>query len=209
MPDEPTPNRDTIDLAPSARAKCRACRRGIEKGGARFAEVAPNPVAEGETRYYYHPLCAADKRPERMLAFLEAHAEVEDRERLRAAAELGVAHPRLSRLGAVGRSPSGRAACRHCRQNIDKGALRVALQPMEDGRLGAWGFVHADCARGYAGVAPSLERLQRYSEGLTDADWAEVATALTREVPAAERDATDAPEGGQAAPAEAAQGRDE
>jgi hypothetical protein len=206
MPDEPGPNRDSIDLAPSGRARCRACRRAIDKGTPRFAEVAPNPVAGGDTRYYYHPLCAADKRPERVLAFLDAHAEaLDERERLRAAAQLGVAHERLPRLGAVGRSPSGRAACRHCRQNIDKGALRVALQPMEDGRLGAWGFVHAACARSYAGVAPSLERLQRYSEGLNDDDWAEMATALTREVAAAERDAAD---GSTAAPVEPSEGRD-
>jgi ribosomal protein L37AE/L43A len=188
MPDEPVVHRDSIETAATGRAKCRACKKPIEKGSLRFAESAPNPMTEGETKHYFHPLCAAERRSERMLAFLESHAEaIEGRDALVAAAALGVSQPRLQRLGQVERASSGRATCRHCRETIAKGALRVALQPMEEGRPTSWGFVHADCARGYTGVQPSLERLQRSSADLPREDWDELALALTKEVPAAPR----------------------
>jgi ribosomal protein L37AE/L43A len=188
MPDEPVVNRDSIEPASTGRSKCRACKRAIDKGALRFAESAPNPMTEGETKHYYHPMCAAERRSERMAAFLESHAEpLDTREALLAAATLGVSHPRLQRLGQVERASSGRAACRHCRETIAKGALRVALQPMEEGRTASWGFVHGECARGYAGVRPSVERLQRASADLPREDWDELALALEKEVPAAPR----------------------
>jgi hypothetical protein len=160
----------------------------IEKGSLRFAESAPNPMTEGETRHYFHPFCAAERRSERMKAFLDEHSEpLEGRDELAVAAEQGVSHPRVQRLGQVERASSGRSLCRHCRQTIAKSALRVALQPMEEGRTASWGFVHAECAKSYAGVQPSVARLQRASAELPRADWDELALALMKEVPAAPR----------------------
>ncbi len=52
-----------FEPAPTGRAKCRGCGRPIEKGEARFGERIPNPFAEGETTLWFHPLCAAYKRP--------------------------------------------------------------------------------------------------------------------------------------------------
>jgi hypothetical protein len=186
MPDEPAASRDSIEPASTGRSKCRACKKAIEKGTLRFAESAPNPMTEGETKHYFHPWCAAERRAERMKAFLEQHAEpLDEREALLEAATLGVEHPRVQRLGQVERASSGRATCRHCREVIAKNALRVALQPMEEGRPASWGFVHADCARGYAGVQPSVARLQRASGELPREDWDALALALSKEVPAA------------------------
>ena len=54
----------------------------------------------------------------------------------------------------------------------------MALQPIEDGRLGAWGFVHLGCVGAYAGIKPSLERLTRYSE-LSPDESAEIGAVLT------------------------------
>jgi hypothetical protein len=170
---------DRIELASSGRARCRACRRAIGKGQERFAEAAPNPLAEGETQYYYHLECAAERRP-KLFAALYATLQPPrtDLEPLAAAAALATAHHRLERLGVLERAKSARANCRFCRELIEKGAWRVALQPIEEGRVGAWGFIHLPCVAGYTGVKPSPERLLRYSE-LPDDARAEISSALT------------------------------
>ncbi|HEU4577538.1 MAG TPA: hypothetical protein VFS67_04740 [Polyangiaceae bacterium] len=169
---------DRIEVAATGRARCRACRRVIAKGEERFAEAAPNPVAEGETQHYYHVGCAAERRPKAFTALVSALDP--PRSELGgwlAAAQLATTHHRLERLGALERSKSARAACRWCREPIEKGAWRVALQPIEDGRLGAWGFVHLRCAAAYTGVKPSAERLLRYSE-LTPEEAREITDML-------------------------------
>src|SRR5262245_58246039 len=60
-----------FEPASSGRAKCRGCGNQIEKGTLRFGERIPNPYAEGETTLWFHPVCAAYKRPEAMLETLE------------------------------------------------------------------------------------------------------------------------------------------
>lgn len=156
---------DRIEVASTGRARCRACRRAIGKGEERFAEAAPNPVADGETQHYYHLPCAAERRPK---AFAQLLATLEplrpELSPLREAAALAVEHHRLERLGAIERAKSARANCRLCRELIEKESWRVAIQPIEDGRLAAWGFLHLSCVGNYAGVKPSAERLLRYSE---------------------------------------------
>lgn len=169
---------DRIELAASGRARCRACRKAISKGQERFAEAAPNPLAEGETQYYYHLQCAAERRPKPFAALLATlQPPRNDLEPLAEAAALATAHHRLERLGVLERAKSARANCRFCRELIEKDTWRVALQPIEEGRVGAWGFIHLSCLAGYTGVKPSLERLLRYSE-LPEEARAEVAGAL-------------------------------
>jgi hypothetical protein len=156
---------DRIEIAATGRARCRVCKRAIAKGDERFAEAAPNPVAEGETQHYYHLACAADRRPKTFGALLASlDPPRADLEPLARAAALATEHHRLERLGQLERAKSARANCRFCRELIEKDAWRVALQPIEDGRLAAWGFVHLRCVAAYAGVIPELERLLRYSE---------------------------------------------
>lgn len=169
---------DRIEVAASARARCRACRQAIVKGAERFAEAVPNPVAEGESQHYYHLWCAAERRPKPFGALLASlDPPRADLGELAGAAQLAVQHHRLERLGALERAKSARANCRQCRELIEKSAWRVALQPIEDGRLGAWGFVHLGCVGAYAGIKPSLERLTRYSE-LSPEDGAEIGATL-------------------------------
>lgn len=156
---------DRIEVAATGRARCRACRRAIAKGDERFAEAAPNPVAEGETQHYYHVGCAAERRPKPFAALVSGLDSARaDLGGWLAAAQLAATHHRLERLGVLERSKSARANCRFCRELIEKDSWRVALQPLEDGRLGAWGFVHLRCVAAYAGVKPSAERLLRYSD---------------------------------------------
>jgi hypothetical protein len=170
---------DRIEIAASGRARCRACRQAIAKGVERFAEAAPNPVAEGESQHYYHLTCAAERRPKPFAALLASLEPARgDLEALAAAAALAVEHHRLERLGNIERAKSARANCRHCHEQIEKDAWRVALQPIEEGRVGAWGFVHLRCVGAYVGIKPELERLVRYSE-LTTEDAKEVAATLS------------------------------
>lgn len=169
---------DRIETATSGRARCRACRQSIGKGAERFAEASPNPVAEGETQHYYHLACASERRPgsfARLVASLEPPRT--DLEPLAAAAALAITHRRLERLGALERAKSARANCRHCREPIEKDTWRVALQPIEEGRLAAWGFVHLRCAPAYCGIKPGPERITRYSE-LTPDERGEIESAL-------------------------------
>jgi hypothetical protein len=184
---------DRIEVAATGRARCRACRRAIAKGDERFAEAAPNPVAEGATQHYYHVGCAAERRPKPFAALVSAldppRAELGI---WLAAAQLATTHHRLERLGVLERSKSARANCRFCREPIEKDGWRVALQPIEEGRLGAWGFLHLRCVAAYAGVKPSVERLLRYSE-LTPEETREIAEMLAA-LPAPEPHSS-APEG--------------
>lgn len=169
---------DRIEVASSGRARCRACRRTLTKGQERFAEAVPNPVAEGESQHYYHLECAAERRPKPFAALLKAlDPPRADLEALGAAAALALEHHRLERLGTLERAKSARATCRQCREPIEKDAWRVALQPIEEGRLAAWGFVHLRCAAAYAGLEPSLERLTRYTD-LEPTDRESIAATL-------------------------------
>lgn len=164
-----------LEPSPSGRARCRACLSALPKGELRFAESVPNPVGDGTTYHFYHPRCAAERRPE---AYLMLDAELasgpgpelrEGGEALRRVAQEATEHPRLSRLGELSAAPTGRATCRHCNAKIEKATWRVALQPIEEGRLQAWGFLHVKCAAGYVGAPVGEQRLLRYSNLPADA----------------------------------------
>ena len=68
----------TFEPAASGRSKCRGCGRAIGRGELRFGERLANPFAEGaEMTLWFHPLCAAYKRPESMLeAIAEAPSDL-------------------------------------------------------------------------------------------------------------------------------------
>lgn len=177
---------DIFEEAPSGRSKCRACQQKIEKGALRFGEKVPNPFGDGEATLYYHVRCAAERRPERFHAALnETTIDIPDQAELLAIAALGIEHRRLERLGKAERAPSSRARCRQCKQLIEKGALRLAIQPIEDGMLSNWGFIHPACARAYAGVSELTTRLKRYSPDLDEQDFAELETLLQSAEPEA------------------------
>jgi hypothetical protein len=168
-----------IEPAPSGRAKCRGCGEKIAAGELRFGESLPNPFAEGEAFQWSHLECGAMKRPE---SFLEAVAAAEppppDKERLEALARQGVEHPRVARVSGAERDPSGRAACRHCKEKIDKGAWRLALVFFEDGRFSPAGSLHLRCASAYLGTTDVLPRLKRFSPALSEAELAEIQSGL-------------------------------
>lgn len=168
-----------IEPAPSGRAKCRGCGEKIAAGELRFGESLPNPFAEGEAFQWSHLECGAMKRPESFLEAIGTLAEPPpDAERLTALARQGVEHPRLARVSGAERDPSGRAACRHCKQKIEKGAWRLALVFFEDGRFSPAGSLHVACAGPYLGTTDVLPRVKRFSPGLGEAELQEIQTGL-------------------------------
>ncbi len=132
-----------FEAAPTARSKCRGCGERIAAGALRFGESLPNPFAEGETTCWFHPECAAFKRPEPFLEALGSLAgPLDQAEALKAEAQRGVEHPRLARVDGAERDPSGRAQCRSCHASVAKGSWRLRLVFWEEGRFSAAGFLH-------------------------------------------------------------------
>jgi hypothetical protein len=171
-----------IERASSGRAKCRGCGEKIAAGEQRLGERLPNAYANEdglETTHWFHLTCAAFRRPEPLLEALSASADVvDDRATLEREARLGVMHPRAQRVNSAERAASARAACRGCREKIDKGAWRIALVYYEDGRFTPGGFVHLHCAAAYFETPAILVRLRHFSPALTDVDRADIEAGL-------------------------------
>lgn len=168
-----------IEPAASGRAKCRGCGQKLPKDEWRFGERFPNPFGEGLATHWYHPACAAYKRPEPFLEALEpvraALGDVGDLER---EAKLGIDHRRVPRVDGAGRAPTGRARCRSCREQIPKEAWRIGLVFYEDGRFQPSGFVHAGCAGEYFDTVELLPRIRHFAPDLGDDELAAIAAEL-------------------------------
>ena len=171
---------DLIEKASSGRAKCRRCGEKIEKDALRFGESVPNPFGEGDAMHWFHLACAAEKRPEKLRAALEAHAEdVPERAELEHTVEAGLKNPKLVQVKHAERSPTGRASCQECHQKIDKGALRVAIEREADvASMASTSYLHLACAPKYLGVEGLNEKLQRTSKDLESSELEEVERAL-------------------------------
>jgi len=167
-----------FEPASSGRARCRGCARPIQRGELRFGERLPNPFAEGEMTLWFHPACAAYKRPEPLLETLAQTPDgVPEREALERAARASSAHRRLPRVDGAERAPSGQAKCRGCHQPIERATWRIRLVFYEEGRFSPGGFVHLDCRKDYFEGHDVLAPLLLFSPNLNDAERAELARA--------------------------------
>jgi hypothetical protein len=170
-----------FEPASSGRAKCRGCGRAIQRGELRFGERLPNPFAEGEMTIWFHPVCAAYKRPEPLLQTLaEAPAEAPDRETLERIAHGSLAHRRLPRIDGAEKAPSAQARCRHCREPITRGTWRIRLVFYQEGRFAPGGYVHLDCRTAYFETGDVVAHVLHFSPDLSEADRAELQRALGR-----------------------------
>lgn len=174
-----------FEQAPSARSKCRGCGRGIERGELRFGERVQNLFAEGETTLWFHPICAAYKRPQALLETLEAGVEgVADQDGLKRVATWSLAHPKLCRIDGAEKSPSGQAKCRQCRQPIEKGTWRIRIIYYEEGRFSPGGYVHLGCRKDYfdtseaGGAGEIRDAILQFSPALSDVEREELTRAL-------------------------------
>jgi len=117
---------------------------------------------------WFHPACAAYKRPEPLRAVLaETRATLPDRESLEDASRKSLAHRRLPRIDGAERSPGAQAKCRSCREPIARGSWRIRLVFWEDGRFAPGGFVHLDCRQTYFETSDVLDRLLHFSRDLS------------------------------------------
>jgi hypothetical protein len=168
-----------FEPAATGRAKCRGCGRAIAKGEIRFGERIPNPFAEGEATLWFHPLCAAYKRPEAMLEALEQdRSAAPEADALERAARGPSLQRRLPRIDGAERSPTGQAKCRQCHEPIGKGEWRLRLVFYEEGRFSPSGFVHLRCREPYFETKDVLAPALHFSPDLTDADRDDLRRAL-------------------------------
>lgn len=171
-----------FEMAPSGRSKCRGCSQSIERGTLRFGERLPNPFADGEMTLWFHPVCAAYKRPEPLLETLGEPATpsdlVPDREHLERTARSSLAHRRLPRIDGAEQSPSGQARCRHCHKPIERGTWRLRLVFFEEGMFTGGGFVHLECRSDYFETNDLLDRVLQFSSGLSAAQLEKLRSAL-------------------------------
>jgi hypothetical protein len=157
-----------FEPAPSGRSKCRGCGRLIQLGELRFGERLPNPFGEGEMTLWFHPACAAYKRPEPLLqAMEETTVNLPEREALERAARGSLAQHRLPRIDGAERATSSQARCRSCRQKIERGSWRIRLVFYEEGRFSPGGFVHLGCRLAYFETDDVRDQVLHFSAGLT------------------------------------------
>jgi len=169
-----------FEPAASARSKCRGCGRALAKGELRFGERMPNPFAEGtELTLWFHPACAAYKRPEALLESLASAPDTIDAGALRAIAEASNARSRLQRIDGAERA-RGQATCRQCREPIKRGDWRIRLVFFEEGRFNPAGYIHIGCRGAYFECDDVVERALHFSAGLSEDERAELRAALTR-----------------------------
>jgi hypothetical protein len=172
----------SIESAASGRSKCRGCAQPIQRAELRFGERVPNHFGEGETTLWFHPLCAAYKRPQPLLETLAVTAEsVPDRESLERAALRSVAHERLQRIDGAERSPSGQAKCRSCQEPISRGSWRIRVVFYEEGRFAPGGYVHLACRKDYFETGDILDQVLQLSPALGAAERDELSRAFETE----------------------------
>lgn len=149
---------NTIEVSKSGRAKCRGCKEAIAKDTLRFGEEVENQFDAGApTLVWYHLLCAAQKRPQKLKATLaEFSGEISNRAELDAAianAKPDKASKAADRVYPYAEiAPTGRSKCLQCDQAIAKDDLRVAVE-REVEIAGVMrpspGYLHIGCAAEY------------------------------------------------------------
>jgi hypothetical protein len=160
-----------FEPAASGRSKCRGCGLPIKRGELRFGECLPNLFGEGEMTLWFHPLCAAYKRPQPFLEGLEVTTGgVPDRETLERAARWSATYRRVPRIDGAERSPSGQARCRCCHEAIARGHWRIRIVFYMEGRFSAGGYVHLSCRKAYFETEAVLDQALHFSPALSEAD---------------------------------------
>ncbi len=187
-PAAPAPAGHKIELSKSGRAACRSCGQAIAKGVFRFGEEMPNPFAEagGASYRWHHMACAAKERPAQLKQALSLfEGELPERESLLATLASWEDDQRAKHkptgLPYAERAKNDRSRCRVCRETIDKGALRVAVErPLEQRSYGMnnVGYLHLACTANYTHGVPVLGDILHHSTALDPDDLAEVKAAF-------------------------------
>ena len=135
---------------------------------------------------WFHPLCAAYKRPQPLLELLEQTTErVADQENLKRAALGSITHPRIPRIDGAEKSRSGQAKCRHCHEPILRESWRIRVVFYEEGRFAPGGYVHLGCRTAYFETDEVLDPVLRFSPALGETERAELIRAFDTDVQSA------------------------
>ena len=120
---------------------------------------------------WFHPLCAAYKRPESLLQAIDegtASLPLPEREILERTGRASGNHRRRPRIDGAERAPSSQAKCRHCREPIERGAWRIRLVFFEEGMFTAGGFIHLQCRQTYFESDDLIDQLLHFSVKLNE-----------------------------------------
>lgn len=148
---------DTIEIAKSGRAACRTCKKNIAKDELRFGEEFANQFSsDGGASYRWHHMeCAADKLPHRLKDAMDAYVgEIANRDELekRISEAASKQKGKSDAFPYADIAPTGRAKCIQCREPIEKGSARVAIErELDTGGMvtkGA-GYMHPGCVASY------------------------------------------------------------
>jgi DNA-binding transcriptional regulator YdaS (Cro superfamily) len=140
-----------IEAATSGRAKCKGCKKPIDKGELRYGhEVEGN--FDGAMTFWYHLPCAVTHRPEQFRVVLARYKKkpIPNRAKLEASLDGATVTVRARRMKQVERAPTGRASCQQCKLAIAKDTLRAAVW-LYDMPMAGTGFVHVGCVGAWAG----------------------------------------------------------
>ena len=172
-----------IEKAKSGRAKCRSCKKAIEKDTLRLGEEILDPFGSGGTTHvWHHTDCAAEKKPDELKA---AMAEFEGEIPNRAALEkkLSESQKKLppGMFPYAEKAPTGRSKCMACEESIDKDTLRVAVEREVDTgtfKTKGPGYLHPMCAADFTGDDDMFRKIAANSRELSKEQLAELEAAL-------------------------------
>lgn len=172
-----------IEPAKSGRAKCRSCKKAIEKGSLRLGEEILDPFGSGGTTHVWHHVdCAAEKKPDELKAAIADYPdEIPGRDALEKKIAESMEKLPPSTFPYAEKAPTGRSRCMACESNIDKDTLRVAVEREVDTgtfKTKGAGYLHPMCAADFTGDEEMFEKVKANSRGLSDEQLAELEAAL-------------------------------
>ena len=126
---------------------------------------------------WFHPRCAAYKRPEPFLETLEP-SDIPDKALLESLARRSLHHRRLPRIDGAEPSPTSQAKCRHCRTPIERDQWRIRIVFYEEGLFTAGGFIHLDCRADYFETSDILDQVLNFSSDLSTVQVEELKRAF-------------------------------
>ena len=172
-----------IEPAKSGRAKCRSCKKTIEKGALRLGEEILDPFGSGGTTHVWHHVdCAAEKKPDELKAAMASYeGDIPERDALEK--KIGESQKKLppGTFPYAEVAPSGRSRCMACEENIEKDTLRIAIEREVDTgtfKTKGPGYLHPMCAADYSGDDAMFPKVKENSRELTKAQLEELETAL-------------------------------
>jgi hypothetical protein len=172
----------TIEVAKSGRASCRTCKQTIAKGELRFGEEVQTQFSDAPSLQWHHLMCAAKNKPAQLTdALAQYPEEIPDRAALEKTIEDAKKTQKPGQFPYADRAPTGRAKCIECRETIEKGSLRVAVEREVDtgafmGKSAA--YLHPRCAAKAIEGGDVYEKIRANSLGLEERDLAELKKEL-------------------------------